>query len=134
MTKKYRKIAKYTKSSQKFMLEKQRRREIVALLKASHTQSQIAAKLGVSSRTVGRDVKRLRPYLSRLEWEEKRRIDEKITAVLNEHLAQVPSAMRFSLVASMWRADKNIQWKFFEALLAGDLPRLKSLYAKMNIE
>lgn len=116
------------------MEEKQRRREIVKFLKTGLTQAQIAQKLSVSARTVGRDVKKLHGYLERLKWQEKQRIDEKITAVLNENLARVPSAMQFGLVASMWRADKNIQWKFFEALLAGDLQRLKSLYAKMNNE
>jgi hypothetical protein len=52
---------------------------------------------------------------------------EKITAVLNETLAKVPESIRFGLVAAMWRADKNVRWSFFQALLRGDIPGLNRL-------
>ena len=109
------------------MRERARRREIVTFLNAGLTQAQIAEKLGISSRTVGRDVARLRPYFSRLEYEAKRKIDEKITARLNETLALMPIAMRFSLVGLMCRADKRLKDACFDALLCGNVAALKRI-------
>jgi len=52
----------YYKSIAKFKSEKRRRRQILELQKQGHSLTQIARLLGVSRRTIHRDLQKLRPY------------------------------------------------------------------------
>ena len=60
----YRKLKVYTKSLVRYKLERARRRQVLCLAKKGLTQKEIASKLGVSTRTVKRDWKKLAPYLT----------------------------------------------------------------------
>jgi len=127
LSKSYRKIGKYTKSSKKYMAEKRRRREILALYNQGLTQVAIASKLGVSVKTVERDFRKLHGYLERLKWLEQQKISEIFNKRATETLNQVPKMMRFRLVGSLMGADKRTKNRAFDALLAGDVPRLLHL-------
>ena len=59
----YRKVSAYTKSVARYKLERARRRKVRVLAEKGLTQKQIAAKLGVSTRTVKRDWDKIRPYV-----------------------------------------------------------------------
>lgn len=59
----YRKVLAYTKSVARYKLERARRRQVRVLAEKGLTQKQIAAKLGVSTRTVKRDWDKIRPYV-----------------------------------------------------------------------
>jgi predicted transcriptional regulator len=69
----YRKIHAYTKSLERYKLERERRRKVRALAKKGLKQKEIANELGVSIRTVKRDWKKQTPYLvgqfNRQVWE-----------------------------------------------------------------
>ena len=59
----YRKLKVYTKSLVRYKLERARRRQVLCLANKGLTKKEIASKLGVSTRTVKRDWKKLTPYL-----------------------------------------------------------------------
>jgi predicted transcriptional regulator len=59
----YRKVSAYTKSVGRYKLERARRHKVRVLAEKGFTQKQIAAKLGVSTRTVKRDWDKIRPYV-----------------------------------------------------------------------
>jgi predicted transcriptional regulator len=59
----YRKVLAYTKSAARYKLERERRRKVRVLAEKGLTQKQIAAELGVSTRTVKRDWNKIRPYV-----------------------------------------------------------------------
>jgi len=61
----YRRVDKYYKTSKQYWKERNRRREILRLIGENLTQREIAERLGVSERTVKRDVAKLRPYQER---------------------------------------------------------------------
>lgn len=59
----YRRMHKYVKGRRQYEKERERRRQSRQLNEQGLTQKQIAAKLGVSLRTVKRDWKKLKPYV-----------------------------------------------------------------------
>jgi hypothetical protein len=59
----YRRIGKYYKSLEKAKAEKARRRRVIDLRDQGCTFKEVAGQLGVSVRTVKRDLDRLEPYL-----------------------------------------------------------------------
>src|SRR5208283_6183216 len=59
----YRRIRVYTKSVERYKLERERRRQVRLLSEKGFTQRQIADKLGISVRTVKRDWSKLQPFL-----------------------------------------------------------------------
>jgi transcriptional antiterminator len=59
----YRRIKRYYKTSGQYWKERARRKQILCLLEEENlNQRQIAKRLGVSERTVKRDVAKIRPY------------------------------------------------------------------------
>jgi transcriptional antiterminator len=59
----YRKICVYTKSVERYKLERARRRQLRLLVEKGFAQRQIADKLGISVRTVKRDWSKVQPFL-----------------------------------------------------------------------
>ena len=59
----YRKVSVYTKSMERYMKERERRRQVRLLAEKGFSQKQIASELGVSTRTVKRDWDKIRPYV-----------------------------------------------------------------------
>jgi transcriptional antiterminator len=59
----YRRICIYTKSVERYKLQRERRRQVHLLSEKGFTQRQIADKLGISVRTVNRDWSKLQPFL-----------------------------------------------------------------------
>ena len=59
----YRKVSVYTKSMERYMKERERRRQVRLLAEKGYTQKQIASELGVSTRTIKRDWDKIRPYV-----------------------------------------------------------------------
>lgn len=57
-----RKIQKYSKSIRKYKGERQRRKKIIELVKQGFKIRDIAQRLGISRRTVSRDIKKVEPY------------------------------------------------------------------------
>jgi len=62
----YRVIDKYVKSKKQYWKERERRKRVWELSGQGLTYKQIAEKLGVSEKTVQRDMKKIRPYYFRL--------------------------------------------------------------------
>jgi DNA-binding transcriptional regulator LsrR (DeoR family) len=112
------------------MEEKQRRRQIIVMYNEGYTQGQIARKLSVSEKTVSRDWHKLRGYLERLKWKQKVRIDE----ILHESKERAPMEMRFRLLGAMICADRNSQWRFMEAVLRGDIAKLRLMLLRRSNE
>ncbi len=61
----YRRVGKYFKSSEKYWQERKRRKLVAELLEQNLTIKDIAVKLGVSERTVKRDIAKIQPYYER---------------------------------------------------------------------
>ena len=62
----YRKINTYFKSTKQYWKERNRRKQAMLLQDKGFTHEQIAEKLGVSTKTVQRDLKKIKPYYERL--------------------------------------------------------------------
>jgi len=60
----YRRINKYSKSIQQYKKERNRRKQAYKLACKGYTHEQIAEKLGVSTKTVQRDFKKLKSYIN----------------------------------------------------------------------
>ena len=62
----YRRVERYFKTSGQYWRERNRRKRVLRLREEEHlTQRQIAERLGVSERTVMRDLAKIRPYYTR---------------------------------------------------------------------
>lgn len=59
----YRRVCVYTKSLERWRLERERRRKVRVLAEKGYSQKQIARELGVSTRTVKRDWDKARSYV-----------------------------------------------------------------------
>lgn len=66
----YRRMHRYVKGIEQYKKERERRRQIRLLNEEGLTQKQIAEKLGLSLRTVKRDWKKLKPYVTG-QWHKK---------------------------------------------------------------
>lgn len=62
---KYRHVKKYYKSSSQYWKERDRRKQVLQLQEQGLTQKQIAERLGITERTVKRDVAKIKPYYNR---------------------------------------------------------------------
>ena len=62
----YRRVRKYYKSSKKYWEERNRRKQVLELSRQGLTGREIAKRLGVSDRTVKRDMSKIKPYYERL--------------------------------------------------------------------
>lgn len=100
----YRKRAKYTKSIGQCKRERARRKILVDLLLHSNFNfNEIAVKLGVSRKTVYRDMQKLKGYLTFLQ--SKRA--EKIQKIVSEKFDQYPIMTRFSFIGESMAAQDN---------------------------
>lgn len=61
----YRRVVKNFKSPKKYWQERKRRKQVLELLENNFSVKQIAVKLGVSERTVKRDIAKIKPYYER---------------------------------------------------------------------
>lgn len=114
-------MRKYSKSREQYKRERGRRKKVLELSQEGCTQQEIAKKLHISRRTVARDFKKLHNYIEVLKFKEKQRID----GLLHECMQKIPLQIRYSILAQMWDADRDIQWRWMKAIIARDVPRLK---------
>lgn len=61
----YRRIRKYYKSPRRWQLERKRRKQVLQLHEEGLSYAEIADRLGVSERTVKRDIAKIKPYYER---------------------------------------------------------------------
>jgi transposase len=61
----YRRIKKYYKSAKRWRLERERRKQVMQLHDKGLSYADIAGRLGVSERTVKRDMAKIKPYYER---------------------------------------------------------------------
>jgi IS30 family transposase len=111
-------MGKNTKSIARYKLERARRKKVLELTEEGYTQTQIASQLGVSRKTVYRDLKRLRPYITRLINQH----ENAIQALWREKLAQYSTEQRFEILGDLMVARGNTRAmnRIFFAILSGE--------------
>jgi transcriptional antiterminator len=116
-TAKYRKIGKYVKSIGQYKRERQRRQKVFQLYSRGYTQKQIAEQIGVSPKTVYRDLKKLHSWFKRLEQKSKKEFFDYLTQKLHTY----PQTIQFLFVTDMMLAEGNpkLQDKLLSAMLRG---------------
>jgi IS30 family transposase len=114
----YRKMRKYVKSIKEYKKERQRRRKVRELYEQGFTQAQIAEQLGISAKTVHRDLKKLKPYLTRLEFEERQKFYDELTKKLRLY----PIEVQFDFLTESIIAEKKPfkQLKLLGAMVRGE--------------
>lgn len=95
----YRKIKTYYKSTKQYWKERNRRKKTWQLHGEGHTYKQIAAKLGISERTVVRDIKKIRPYYCRLSRSYFRKLDEERQTQLHAELKGKTLSQQFNILS-----------------------------------
>ena len=113
----YRKMKENTKSVAVAKRERARRQLVLQLTEQGCTQAQIAEQLGVSSKTVYRDLKRLRPYVTRLC----NKCHDKILELWSQRLSQYTIIQRFEILGDLMlvRGNARLENKIFSSVLAG---------------
>ena len=95
----YRRMNAYFKSRKQYKKERQRRKRVRQLSAKGFTYPQIANKLGVSEKTVYRDMKKIWPYILgqfRREW---RQFDEEQQRRLNQALDGKPPFQQWQILS-----------------------------------
>jgi transcriptional regulator with XRE-family HTH domain len=112
----YRKKAKYTKSIYQYKRERARRKQVWQLWNEGFSQKQIAEKLGVSEKTVGRDWRKLLSYRSKLQaW-----FNEAMNQALSKRIHELPPTIGLSLCSSLIICkDEPAKDKMLMLLLSG---------------
>jgi transcriptional regulator with XRE-family HTH domain len=116
----YRKMRKNTKSVAKAKAERQRRKQVLELAEDGLTQRQIAERVGVSGKTVARDLQKLTRYRSHLAYER----GKIFTKLLSEKLDALPRALQYLWVAEAFGAnlegDRVRENQLIDQLLEGN--------------
>ena len=92
----YRKMRKYTKSVEQYKRERARRKRVLELFEKGYAQKDVAVQLGVSTKTVGRDLKKLLPYMSAEITRSRIRLEE----TLDNALKLLPVGKRFEFMTA----------------------------------
>lgn len=104
----YRKINRYYKSIQRYKKERARRKRAYQLWDKGFTYPQIAEKLGVSERTVLRDIHKVRPYYMRQLRSLSRQFQEERRRELTEKMEGLSLSQRFSLLTDEMIKRQNL--------------------------
>ncbi|MDH5266195.1 MAG: HTH domain-containing protein [Candidatus Bathyarchaeota archaeon] len=130
----YRKINKYFKNTEQYWKERNRRKKAWELSGQGFTYKEIAEKLGVSDKTVQRDIKKIRPYYCRLSRKYFRELEQQKIMKLNAELAgknisqqyrilskKMDTYMKLMKIREYRRHVMNVTFDF-DALVAGGRP------------
>jgi DNA-binding CsgD family transcriptional regulator len=114
---KYRQMHQYSKSIREYKKERERRQKVFQLYSQGYTQKQIAEQIGVSPKTVYRDLKKLHSWFKRLEQKSKKEFFNYLTQKLHTY----PQNIQFLFVTDMMLAEDNpkLQDKLISAMLKG---------------
>ena len=104
---KYRVISKYLKSKNQYWRERNRRKKVWELTGQGFNYKQIAEKLGVSEKTVQRDIKKIQPYYTRLSSKYFRDLEQQRIGNLNAELEGKTLFQRFNILTK-----KMVDYRF----------------------
>ena len=107
----------YTKGIAQTRRERARRRQVLQLTEKGYTQQQIALELGVSAKTVQRDLWKLRRYISKLAFDAKMKTDK----LISDRLEQYPMMVRFELLTDLMcaKGDRRLERSLMREALSG---------------
>jgi transposase len=94
----YRKINRYFKSKTQYWKERNRRKRAWELSGQGLNYKQIAGKLGVSEKTIQRDIKKIQPYYLRLSRNYFKKLEQERIDNLNAELEGKTLSQRFSIL------------------------------------
>ena len=100
---KYRVIERYVKSKEQYWKERNRRKKAWLMSGQGLTYKQIAEKLGVSEKTILRDIKKIRPYYYRLSRAYFRKLDEQRQNELREKLEGTSISQQLDILMAEWK-------------------------------
>jgi transposase len=134
----YRRIKRYYKTSGQYWKERNRRKQILCLLEEENlNQRQIAERLGVSERTVKRDVAKIRPYQERKFRHQLRLLqkenDEKFEAEL---AGKTPIEQLKILALKMAERDKVLKMREYyhhQIYVSIDLDKLTNGFPEVRV-
>jgi hypothetical protein len=108
---KYRVINKYVKSKKKYWRERNRRKKVWEL-SGKLTYKQIAEKLGISEKTVQRDMKKISPYYIRLSSKYLRELKQERNMNLDAILEGRSFHQQFKILTDLWiKHQKLMKYK-----------------------
>jgi transposase len=109
----YRKINIYYKSKNQYWRERNRRKKAWELSGQGLTYEQIAIKLGVSEKTVQRDIKKIQPYYFRLSRNYFRKLEEERIKEFEAKLEGKTLHQRYKFLSEAMVEQRN-RWKIRE--------------------
>ncbi|MFC1487910.1 helix-turn-helix transcriptional regulator [Thermoproteota archaeon] len=109
----YRKINRYYKSKSQYWSERNRRKKCWELSGQGLTYKQIAEKLGVSEKTVQRDIKKIQPYYFRLCRNYFSRLEQDRIKEFNAELEGKTLHQRFNILSKAM-VEQHKLWKIRE--------------------
>jgi transcriptional antiterminator len=109
----YRRIKRYYKTSLQYWKERNRRKQILCLLEKEFlSQRQIAERLGVSERTVKRDIAKIRPYQERKFRHQSRLLQKENDEKFEAELANKTELEQLKILAQkMAQRDKVLKMR-----------------------
>ena len=134
----YRRIKRYYKTSGQYWKERNRRRQILCLLEEENlNQPQIAKRLGVSERTVKRDVAKIRPYQERKFRHQSRLLQKENDEKFEAELADKTSLEQLKILArKMAERDKVLKMREYyrhQIYISIDLDKAVNGYPEIRI-
>jgi len=104
----YRRVRKYYKSADRWRVERERRQRVLEMFEEGVSYAVIAERLGVSERTVRRDMAKIRPYYERKVRSCLRKLEEKKRAKVEAELAGKSLSEQYKLLTRMLIASRKL--------------------------
>jgi len=104
----YRIVNKYVKSTKQYWKERNRRKRAWQLSGEGLTYEQIAEKLGVSEKTVQRDIKKIKPYYHRLSRKYLRELERERQSKLSEELKGRTLHQQLDILTTRWTEHQKL--------------------------
>jgi transposase len=103
----YRRIKKYYKSAGRWRLERERRNQVMQLRDKGLSYVEIAERLGVSERTVKRDMAKIKPYYERQVKSYLRKLQQARIAEVEEELEGKSLSEKLDILLRKW--DEHVK-------------------------
>jgi DNA-binding CsgD family transcriptional regulator len=121
----YRRVRRYFKGTKQYWRERSRRKQVFELSEKHLTYKQIAEQLGLSERTVKRDMTKIKPYYMRQIRSYYSRLEEERRGQVEAQLEGKSLAERFKILSSMIleikKRDKEREYNRHQMFITIDL-------------
>lgn len=134
----YRRIKKYYKSHKRWRVERERRKRVLQMFGEGLSYGVIAERLGVSERTVKRDMAKIRPYYERKIRSYLRKFEDERRAKVEAELAGKSLSEQYTLLTRMLinsrKQVKQREYRRSKLTVTIDLDAAVAGYSAIKVE